>query len=163
MNIKSAFTILLLSTLIFCSCKDKANREVKTEEVSFKKEGELQIIKSESDSVLLELNIEIADNEYETQTGLMYRSGMEANQAMLFVFPNVAPHSFYMKNTEFALDLLFVKEDMTIGSITENAKPFDQSSIPSRLPVQYVLEVNAGLVSENGIEIGDRIQYTKTP
>ena len=68
-----------------------------------------------------------------------------------------------MKNTEFALDLLFVKEDMTIGSITENAKPFDQSSIPSRLPVQYVLEVNAGLVSENGIEIGDRIQYTKTP
>ena len=158
--LNTLFTILFIA-LITWSCKDEPKRVVKKAEVAFKKEAELRILRANSDSLLTELNIEIADSEYETQTGLMYRNSMEANQGMLFVFPDVAMHSFYMKNTEFPLDLIFIKEDLTIGSFQENAQPLNESSLSSKIPVQYVLEVNSGLIAQWGLKIGDRIDYAK--
>ena len=61
------------------SCRQK-NPKVLTQEVIFKKEGELHLKKAKSDSTLAQLNIEIADDEYQTQTGLMYRESMNTNE-----------------------------------------------------------------------------------
>ena len=49
----------------------------------------------------------------------------------------------------------------TIGCATgeKNTKPFDESPLPSNAPVKYVLEINAGLVNEWNLNIGDRISY----
>lgn len=151
----------LLAVAILQSCKDEPKKVIKTEPVSFKKEGELTLFEDETDSVLASLNIEIADNDYETETGLMYRKGMGDDQGMLFVFPEQAMHSFYMKNTEFPLDILFIKNDMRIASIQENAQPLNESGLSSKVPVQYVLEVNAGLVKKWGLKVGDSITYRK--
>ncbi|WP_209404304.1 DUF192 domain-containing protein [Pseudozobellia sp. WGM2] len=161
MKLLNTLLTIFFIALITWSCKDEPKRVVKKAEVAFKKEGELRILRANSDSLLTKLNIEIADSEYETQTGLMYRSSMDANQGMLFVFTDVAMHSFYMKNTEFPLDLIFIKEDLTIGSFQENAQPLNESSLSSKIPVQYVLEVNSGLVAQWGLKIGDRIDYEK--
>jgi len=151
----------IIGMLIFQSCKEESKKVIKTEPVAFKKEGELTIFKSETDSVIVPLNIEIADSEYETQTGLMYRQSMENEQGMLFVFSDVAMHSFYMKNTEFPLDLIFIKENMSIGSFQENAQPLSESSLSSKVPVKYVLEVNAGLVAKWALKVGDSVAYKK--
>ena len=70
-------------------------------------------------------------------------------------------HSFYMKNTEFPLDLIFIKSDMSVASVQENAEAFNENSLSSKVPVQYVLEVNAGLVEEWGLAIGDSVSYKK--
>ncbi len=150
---------LLISLCILNSCKDEPKKVIKTEPVAFKKEGELTLYRAETDSVLAQLNIEIADNGYETETGLMYRQEMEDNQGMLFVFPDETMHSFYMKNTEFPLDLIFIKSDMSVASFQENAQPLSEASLSSKVPIQYVLEVNAGLVDEWGLEVGDSICY----
>ena len=159
-NFKLVFS-LLFGFLLLQSCKDETPKIIKTEPIAFQKEGELTLFKVESDSILGHLNIEIADNPYETETGLMYRKGMEEDQGMLFVFPAQAMHSFYMKNTEFPLDLLFIKNDMHVASIQENAKPFNETSLSSGVPVQYVLEVNAGMVEKWGLQVGDSISYEK--
>ncbi len=159
-NIKT-YLYITLFTFVFNSCKGEAKKVVKAEPVVFKKEGELSIFKQKTDSVIASFDIEIADSEYETQTGLMYRKSMKANRGMLFVFPDVAAHSFYMKNTEFPLDLIFIKEDMTIANYHENAQPLNESSLPSAGPVQYVLELNAGLVQNIGLQPGDSIAYKK--
>jgi uncharacterized membrane protein (UPF0127 family) len=111
--------------------------------------------------VITTLDIEIADSEYETQTGLMYRSAMEEDQGMLFIFPSEAMHAFYMKNTEFPLDLIFIKADHSIASFQENTTPYSEASLSSKVAVQYVLEVNAGSVQQWGLEIGDKIDFTK--
>ncbi len=147
--------------ILLHSCKEESEKVIKTEPIAFTKEGELTFFRAETDSVLRKLNIEIADNEYETETGLMYRQDMEEDQGMLFVFPDEAMHSFYMKNTEFALDLIFIKSDMSVASFQENAKPLSQTSLSSKVPVKYVLEVNAGLVEEWSLQIGDKIAYSK--
>jgi len=154
--------LLCLIGFIVCeSCKDQPKKVIKTEPIAFKKEGELTVFKSKTDSLLVKLNIEIADSDYETQTGLMYRQSMEDKQGMLFVFLEEAMHSFYMKNTEFPLDLIFIKENLSIASFQENAQPLNESSLSSKVPVQYVLEVNAGLVAKWGLQVGDSVVYSK--
>ena len=152
---------LLVGSVIIHACKNEPKKIIKTEEVTFTKEGELSIVKAEKDSLLVKLDIEIAESEYETQTGLMYRQGMEDDQGMLFVFTNEAMHSFYMKNTEFELDLIFIKSDTTIGSFQENAQPLSENGLSSQVPVQFVLEVNAGLSEKWQLEIGDKIEFHK--
>lgn len=157
----SIFCFLFGMAALLHSCKAEPEKAIKTEPVAFKKEGELTLFKAETDSVLGQLSIEIADNEYEIETGLMYRQDMQDDQGMLFVFPDQAMHSFYMKNTEFALDIVFIKGDMSIASFQENAQPLNGTSLSSKVPVQYVLEVNAGLVSAWGLKVGDSISYEK--
>ena len=155
--------LLLFTIAAFQSCgeKSESKKKVKPIEISFKKEGELSFIKQKNDSLITTIDIEIAETAYETETGLMYRKSMERNQGMLFVFPDERLHAFYMKNTEFPLDLIFIKQDFTIASIQENAQPFDESPLPSKVPIQYVLEINASLAQEWQIAVGDKIVFTK--
>jgi len=151
------------SMLTLYNCKDAPKTETKilTKEVTFKKEGELELLKAENDSVIAKLDIEIADDDYKTQTGLMYRRSMDENHGMLFIFDNMQMRSFYMKNTEFALDIIYFNSDMEIVSIQKNAQPFNETSLPSESPAQYVLEVNAGLSDKWKLEKGDKIRYTR--
>jgi uncharacterized membrane protein (UPF0127 family) len=150
---------VLAAVIATQGCKETQEGKSLTKEVSFKKEGELSLMKAETDSVVASLDIEIADDEYETETGLMYRKSMQDDRGMLFVFDDEIRRSFYMKNTEFALDIIFINSRNEIVSIQKNAKPLDQSSLPSEAPAKMVLEVNAGLSDKWTLEPGDKIQW----
>lgn len=155
----SSFGILCL-TNIACN-EEQKNTTVKPVVISFKKEGELLLKKAASDSLIKTLDIEIADDEYSTQTGLMYRKSMKNSQGMLFVFPDSDYRSFYMKNTEIPLDIIYISEDFRIVGIQKNAKPFDETSLPSEAPAKYVLEINAGLSDAWNLEKGDYIEFSR--
>ncbi|GAA4958907.1 DUF192 domain-containing protein [Algibacter aquimarinus] len=148
--------ILLFTIVILASCKED-KKVIKQTEVSFKKEGELTIFKSDSTQVVID--IEIADTDFDIQTGLMYRNTMQTKQGMLFVFDDDQPRSFYMKNTRIPLDLIFINSNKKIVSFQKNAKPFDESSLPSNAPAKYVLEINTGLVDSWDISVKDSISY----
>ncbi len=150
-----------IGILTFQSCKDEPKKIIKTEAIVFTKEGELSVFKQKTDSLVTTFDIEIAETAYETETGLMYRKSMAQNRGMLFVSPTVRMHNFYMKNTEFPLDLIFIKDDLTIASFQENAEPFNEATLSSKVPVKYVLEVNAGLVQQWGLEVGDKVIFEK--
>lgn len=160
MSIRNSLSFLIVLVFLF-SCKEESKKTIKTEEISFTKEGSLKILKKETDSVITSLHIEIAESDYETETGLMYRKGMEKNQAMLFIFPDVAMHSFYMKNTAFALDIIYINEKLQIVSFQKNTEPFNENGLSSQVPIKYVLEVNAGLAEELLLEVGDYVSYIK--
>ena len=156
----SASSIVFISNT---SCKEEAKKKERNQTtVTFKKEAELQVLKASSDSIVARLDIEIADNEFETQTGLMYRDTMRENHGMLFIFPDSKPRSFYMKNTRIPLDIIYLNSNKRIVSFQENAKPMDESSLPSNAAAKYVLEVNAGLVKKWQLEVGDFINYQET-
>lgn len=158
------FKIITLATIGICcsslySCKED-KKTVNPVVISFKKEGKLILKKAASDSIIKSIDIEIADDEYQTQTGLMYRDSMENNQGMLFIFPEAEYHSFYMKNTRIPLDIIYIDSDKTIVSIQKDAKPFDETSLPSDAPAQYVLEINGGLADKWNLAVGDVIEYS---
>ncbi|WP_289044735.1 DUF192 domain-containing protein [uncultured Olleya sp.] len=154
----------ILTLALFCSlafvfnaCKD--DKTVDPIKVDFKKEGELTIFKGTTDTIVKVFNIEIAKSDYEIQTGLMYRDSMKDDQGMLFVFPEVRERSFYMKNTRIALDLIFFDHNKRIVSFQENAKPMDETSLPSNTPAQFVLELNAGMAQKLLLDVGDKMDY----
>lgn len=145
--------------LSLSSCKEN-KKAIKQTEIFFKKEGTLTVFKS-IDSTQVALDIEIADTDFDIQTGLMYRSSMDTKQGMLFVFDDARERFFYMKNTKIPLDLIYISENKSIVSFQKNAKPFDESSLPSNFPAKYVLEINAGLIDTWSLSVGDSISYTQ--
>ena len=158
MNKKYLF-YFLISAGIFIGCeKDSDKENIETEPIVSTKEGELQIYKSSGDLVK-ELDIEVADDDYERATGLMHRESMQDDQGMLFIFDEAAPRFFYMKNTLIPLDIIYFGSDSTIVSFQKNAKPKDLTTLPSEDPAQFVLEVNAGLADEWKLEEGDKIDF----
>ena len=162
MKINKLFLFLGLLFLGMISCNDSSDsKTIETEPIEFKKEGELSILKPDGE-LIKELDIEIADNHFERQTGLMYRESLGENQGMLFIYPDEDQRSFYMKNTTIPLDILFFSSDSTAVSFKENTIPMDETSLPSGAPAQFILEINAGLVQEWNIELGDKIFFERT-
>ncbi len=158
---RSYLALLVVSSICFSSCKNET-KVIKSVKVSFKKEGELTLYKSTSDSIIAKLDIEIADTDYDVQTGLMYRNSMLETRGMLFVFPTMKQRFFYMKNTRIPLDLIYLDDKMNIVSFQENAQPFNEDQLPSTVQAKYVLEINAGLAEKWLLEIGDRMDYSHT-
>lgn len=150
-------SLLFITTFLLSCGDDNKEPEVETITIEFKKEGELQVLKN--GEVTRTIDIEIADTPYEWETGLMYRDSMEDNQGMLFIYPNAAPRSFYMKNTYIPLDIIFMDNDTLVINIKENATPRDETSIPSSAPAKFILEINGGKASSWNIEEGDKMRF----
>lgn len=160
-HLKVVVLLLFLSVLIYSCKEEKKHSKVTRVEIAFKKEGDLSLFKASNDSLIKHLDIEIADDEYQTQTGLMYRKSMKNSQGMLFIFPDSQYRYFYMRNTEIPLDIIYIDKNLTIVSIQKNAKPFDETSLPSEGPAKYVLEINGGLSTTWNLEKGDKIEFSK--
>jgi len=160
MNLKLVFIITFVSFSLLSCKKNNNNKNIHVSEIKFKHEGNLQIFDS-TNTLKRNLKIEIADNDFEHQTGLMYRKQMDTDKAMLFIFDDgdIRVRSFYMKNTYIPLDIIFIDADKHIINIAKNAKPLNESSVFSDAPAKYVLEINAGLSDVWGLKSGDIIKY----
>lgn len=151
---------IIVSFLFITACKKEPKKVVSPIKIEFKKEAELQLMRT--DSLIASFDIEIADNDFERQTGLMNRHIMEDSQGMLFIFDTEDFRYFYMKNTYIPLDLIYIDKDGKIVSFQLNAQPLDESSLPSNVPAKYVLEINAGLAEQLGLQVDDTMNYNLT-
>lgn len=110
----------------------------------------------------LKIEVELAENIVQWTKGLMFRKSLAQDSGMLFVFPDEAIRTFWMKNTYIPLDLIFISASKKIAEIKANFDPCqkDQCSIyTSQIPAQYVLEVNAGFVQKNNLQIGEPVVF----
>ncbi|MEN0004551.1 MAG: DUF192 domain-containing protein [Bacteroidota bacterium] len=129
---------------------------------SFFKEGELQLLRQNTDEVIKAIDIEIADNDREQERGLMWRRSMEENQGMLFLMEAEEMQRFWMLNTYISLDIIFLNSNFEIVTIQKNTKPQSLDGVPSTKPAKYVLEVIAGFSDKYNLKEGDRISYKRT-
>ncbi|MGF1557447.1 DUF192 domain-containing protein [Paucihalobacter sp.] len=161
-KVKNILAIAFVSITVglHVSCKEDKPVPSKKLDIKFKKEGVLKIVRASNDSILKTIDIEIADNDYERETGLMYRSTMENNQGMLFIFEDEQYLAFYMKNTMIPLDILYINANNTIVDIYKSTTPYNDKALPSKSIAKYVLELKAGLADEWQIEVGDSISYS---
>ncbi|EJN04843.1 DUF192 domain-containing protein [Phyllobacterium sp. YR531] len=104
-------------------------------------------------------SVEIADEEEERQRGLMFRTDLKDNSAMLFVFDQTRLVTMWMENTPSALDMLFLNESGRIAAIRQNAVPFSRDTISSGGPVKFVVEVKAGTAQRLGLRVGDKVRH----
>lgn len=99
----------------------------------------------------------LAETSAQHRRGLMHVRELPRFAGMLFLYPDTARRSMWMKNTYIPLDILFIRADGTIASIAAGTEPLSLTSIASDEPVRYVLELNAGVSAELGIEPGSRV------
>lgn len=111
------------------------------------------------------LRLEIADDAEERRDGLMFRTSLDEDAGMLFVFEQESPRSFWMKNTLIPLDVLYINSSFEIVDI-KNMPPCGDldpcPSYPSAAPAQYALEINGGRATELNIRIGDTLRFFDT-
>jgi hypothetical protein len=101
--------------------------------------------------------VELAVTPETRQLGLMYRDHLADGSGMLFIFPQAAPQSFWMRNTRIPLDILFIDEAHRIVRLYASTTPFSEASLPSGVPVRFVLEVPGGFCARSGIAEGDEV------
>ncbi len=126
--------------------------------VEFKNEGNLTFLNKDGTSIA-NIDIEVADTEYDRAQGLMHRRYMKASQGMLFIMEELEIQSFYMRNTHISLDILYVNENKEIVSIQKNTVPLSETSLFSEGEALYVVEVNAGYCDQHGIGPGDKVEF----
>ena len=123
----------------------------------------LEVLQVRTDRGVESFQVEIADTWREREYGLMCRRALGPNRGMLFVFPVAEPQAFWMRNTLIALDIIYVAPDGRVVSITRNAKPLDETPLPSSGPASAVLELAGGRAAEIGLLPGDRIFHRIFP
>jgi uncharacterized membrane protein (UPF0127 family) len=101
-----------------------------------------------------ELSAEVARTAEQLQTGMMFRTQMGEDDAMLFVFP--APHraGFWMRNTALPLSCAYIGPD---GAILElhDMKPKDEQPIVAGTDqIQFVLETRQGWYERHQVRTG---------
>jgi uncharacterized protein len=103
--------------------------------------------------------VEVAETPDLQTRGLMYRTHLEPDRGMIFLFDGEKVHSFWMKNTVIPLDMLFISRDGRIVGIAENTEPFSLKPVGPAVPCQAVLEVNGGFAATHGLAVGDTVAY----
>jgi hypothetical protein len=101
--------------------------------------------------------LEIAAREADRDHGLMQRDSMPSDHGMIFVFPDRQMRNFWMKNTRIPLDIIFLDSDGSIVSI-HHMEPYKLDNVPSDLPAQYAIELNAGQAGEAGVKFDDIVK-----
>lgn len=106
--------------------------------------------------------VEIANTDFLRQQGLSGRGSLNENSGMLFVFPKSSLPAFWMKGMKFPLDFIWIANSKVV-QINKNVEPEpgktdnELSLYRPEIPIDYVLEVNAGFSDKNSIHVGDKV------
>ena len=109
-----------------------------------------------------EIPVEVADTLKKRSLGLGKRASLKKGWGMLFVFEKRKQHSFWMKDMQFPLDIIWM-DNHRIVHIIHNAQPVNSKVEPevmiSPVPVNFVLEIAAGRAAKLRLKTGQRMNF----
>ena len=120
---------------------------------------ELIPVTVKSDDAEHEFVTEVARSPQEQARGLMFRTELGPNEAMIFPREGNRVASFWMKNTPLPLDIIFIGPDRRIINIAAQTTPYSLESVTAEGPTAAVLEIPGGRAAELGIGPGDRVEW----
>ncbi len=100
------------------------------------------------------LNAELATTAREEMTGMMFRTNVTDQSAMLFVFPFPQQANFWMKNCPIPLSAAYIDPDGIIQEIHYFPKDDTNTISSATSNIGYVLEVNAGWFQRHDVTTG---------
>ena len=108
-------------------------------------------------STPISFRVKLAVTPSQHAYGLMFSPPLPAKSGMLFLFEDMKPRTFWMKNTPIALDMLFFDDSGRLVTLISNAKPNTMTLLHSRVAARYVLEISGQEASRLNIKIGSRL------
>lgn len=106
--------------------------------------------------------VELARTQGELIRGLQFRTFLDKEAGMLFIFPQSDLYHFWMRNTLFPLDIIWLDESKKVVYIAAGLPPCRNDPCEiygSQKQSRYALEVNAGFVEAHRIHIGDKAEF----
>ena len=91
------------------------------------------------------------------------------DQGMLFVYRGEGPRRFWMPDTHFDLDIIFLNADMVITAVEKNVPHHPGRRIPPPIyttgtyRAKYVLEIKAGSPLSEDMKQGAKLTWASDP
>lgn len=111
--------------------------------------------------------LEVADTLNRRRQGLSGREPLKNNEGMLFLYDLPGEYGFWMKDMNFAIDIIWVGKNDDVVTIESRVSPRSYPHVfyPSGF-AKKVIEVSAGVAEELGLKVGDQLRLsepTSTP
>lgn len=149
-NMKKIFYFLLvLSILVFFMFFLQKDKPLSISEIKY-----VEIINQK-------IKVDVVSTPESRTQGLSGREAIEEDEGMLFVFENPDNYSFWMKDMNFPIDIIWIGEDMHVIYIKENATPesYPEGFGPKEKTSKYVLEVFSGFSDKYSLQLGDKVIF----
>jgi uncharacterized protein len=145
--------LIVLVVLLFCAILVAHSISGKKEQLTFA--NQYLIINN------TKINLSIADTPAKQIQGLSNQQSLDKNAGMLFIFPDKQIRNFWMKDMNFPLDIIWIADDKIEKIDSDLPAEGDQPKkmYSSVLPIDRVLEVNAGFCKKNKIYVSNTVQY----
>ena len=106
------------------------------------------------------IKVELATTPDSWQKGLSGREKLKEDEGMLFIFNHTGQYSFWMKDMNFPIDIIWLDNDFRVIYIKKNVQPesYPESFLPKQ-NARYVLEVLAQFSEKNNLKKGDRVEF----
>lgn len=106
--------------------------------------------------------VKVADTDAARIRGLSGTSELSSDEAMLFIFDYDSEWAIWMKDMNYAIDIVWLDKNRHIIDFTQNATP---ESYPKRfMPKQearYVVEFKSGTIEARGFRIGQQVNFKR--
>jgi len=104
------------------------------------------------------LRLAVAETPQERQEGLSNYDSLKADQGMLFLYDQPGTYGFWMKDMDFAIDIIWLDENNRVVTIKQRVQPksFPQTFKPDQ-PAKKVIETPAGWTQKQNINSGDQL------
>jgi len=105
------------------------------------------------------IKVSIADTKETQAEGLSGRESLGQDEGMLFIFEKPDKYGFWMKEMNFAIDIVWIDESKKIIGVEKNVEPetFPKTFYPEN-PIKYALELPSGYAVKHDIDSG-KIMY----
>lgn len=110
-----------------------------------------------------QFQVEVALTADSQSQGLSGKIHLPKDAGMYFIFPSAENRNFWMKEMNFPLDIIWIRQGAIVGIAANIPKPESKTAtlelIPSKVPADAVLEINAGLADLYGFKVGDKLRF----
>ncbi len=109
------------------------------------------------------VTVEVMVSPEDRAMGLMFRPALPLERGLLFVFPQLDFHGFWMKNCKFPIDIVWLDEQQRVVHVAPHVPPCKAEPCPVYQPMRralYVVELNAGQAAREKVALGARLEFT---
>ncbi len=109
------------------------------------------------------LRVLVAKDSYHLIKGLGGRESLGEYDGMIFVFNNMGKQGIVMRDMEFKIDIVWIKNGEIVDiapdvKLEPNVSEANLTRYYPRIEANVVLELPAGWVEEYGLRLGDRLE-----
>ncbi len=148
--------LLRIASILACGLLLSGQRNEDDLDTAFDRDT-LVIEASEHACYVFDIYVALTSRQH--SRGLMRVRYLPEFTGMLFVYDQPRVLSMWMKNTYIPLDILFIRADGTIANIAHHTVPLSLDSIAAIEPLNFVLELNAGVTDKLRIDTDSKVYF----